>query len=557
LNLLSLVRPLLDLPPRRTTTSDETLWVEMPDGARLATRVFRPRNRERGPAVLLRTPYGSRNWRTPLFLLAKLCAEAGYASVVQDVRGRFASEGRFHPFVHEAADGERAVHWLAEQPWCDGRVALAGFSYVAFSAWAARAAAPEPVRAVISGLGASNLHPVFFPGGAFSLETALRWSAVAGEREGLTERQVDLTRAFPFRPVREADRVAVRERPWYREWLDHPRLDDYWSSFRPSLAGAPASLLLAGWYDLFLGPQLEDHAALVAGGADARLVVGPWTHGRYLRRQASPRRRWFGHVVVREILSFLDRHLGEGGAEPDSPVRVHPLAGDEWRALPAWPPAEGEQRLHLRSGGRANTLSGDGRLSPEPPGDEPPDRFSYDPDDPVPTRGGPLLGPGGAVDPRSVEARDDVLCYTGEPLAAGALLAGPVRAHLYVASSAPDTDFTARLVRIPAQGEPSNLCEGIARCRWRGGGLEPLWLEPDTPLALEVDLWATCARLRRGDRLRLEVSSSNFPRFDRNPNTREDPARAQGGVTAQQTVLHDAEHPSCLTLSFLENDTGP
>jgi hypothetical protein len=550
---LDVLRAALDLPPRRAAATAHWQWVEMADGVRLATWVFRPADRPRAPVVLIRTPYGARSFRVPMRLLARLFAEAGYACALQDVRGRYESEGQFEPFVNEAADGERTLAWLLDQAWCDGRLALVGFSYLAFTAWAAAARAPDAVRAVAVGIGASDFHPVFYPGGAFSLETALRWAASLGERADVPEWRIDLARALRFRPVRAADRVAIRERSFYRDWLDHPRRDEFWRARSAPLERMPAALLLAGWYDLFLGPQLADYAALAAGGAAARpprLVVGPWTHGRYARWSFGPREQWFAHVAASEILAFLDRELGDDGAPAARPVRLFELGGRGWIDADAWPPpGTAERSLYLRGAGRANTLAGDGRLELEAPGGaEPPDRFDYDPASPVPSLGGALLGPCGALDQRPVELRPDVLCYTSAPLDRDLHLAGPVRAVLFVASSAPDTDFTAKLVDVAPDGLATNLCEGVARCRWRLGGTEPAWLEPGAAVRLEIDLAATCARIARGHRLRLEVSSSSLPRFDRNPNTRDDPARAERGAPARQTVLHDTEHPSRLVL---------
>lgn len=547
-----LLRWALDLPPRRhRSISADTQWVAMADGVRLATTVWRPTGVERAPAVLLRTPYGSRRLATPMFLLARIFAEAGHAAVVQDVRGRYASEGEFTPFVNEAADGASCVRWAAEQSWCNGSVGLVGFSYLAYAAWAAQAACPEPVKAVAVGIGASNLHDTFYPGGAFSLETALRWAAGVGERENLPERRVDFERAVRHRPIRQADRVAIRQRDFYRDWLDHPRLDAYWQAFRPDVRRAPATLLVAGWWDFFLGPQLADHAALAAS-ADAgatRLVLGPWSHGRYVRRTWSPRTRWFGRAAVLEMLRFLDRELLgiDDGAAPALRMLPVSCAGPEerWLDADAWPPPDVRaQRLHLRAGAR---------LDPEPPGAEDPTRFTYDPEDPAPSCGGALIGPGGPMDQRGVEARADVLTFT-EPAAHGRarLIAGPARCILHAASSAPDTDFTAKLVDVAPDGTAINLAEGIVRCRWRDGGDEPSWLEPDVPVRLEIDLWAVGARVSAGHRLRVEISSSSFPRYDRNPNTRDDPATAEKSTPARQTIFHDAERPSNVEIHVRE-----
>jgi putative CocE/NonD family hydrolase len=237
-------------------------------------------------------------------------------------------------------------------------------------------------------------------------------------------------------------------------------------------------------------------------------------------------------------------------------VRLFVGGERRWREASAWPlPEARERRLHLRSGGRAKGSGGDGRLDEQaPPEGEPVDRFTYDPSDPVPTRGGCLLGPGGgSLDQRSIEMRADVLCYTTAPLSQDLVVVGPVQVVLFAASNAPDSDFTAKLVDVDADGAAVNLCDGIRRCRWREGDSDPVWLEPDAPVRLAIDLCATAFRLPAGHRLRLEVSSSNFPRFDRNANTRAEPtsATAQESAPAEQTVFHDAPHPSHLVIPVL------
>jgi putative CocE/NonD family hydrolase len=260
-------------------------------------------------------------------------------------------------------------------------------------------------------------------------------------------------------------------------------------------------------------------------------------------------------VCLRETGAFLERHL-EGATRIPAPVRVFVGGERRWREAAAWPIPEAEPlRLHLRSGGRANSLVGDGRLEEEAPGaEELPDRFTYDPSDPVPSCGGALPGPGGgAADQRALEARADVLCYTSAPLESERLVLGPVRVLLHVASSAPDTDFSAKLVDVDRDGAAVHLCEGIARCRWRAGGDEPTWLEPDEPIQLAIDLGAAAFRFGTGHRIRLEISSSNVPRFDGNGNVRAEPARLTTDAceTARQTVFHEAERPSQLLLEVL------
>jgi putative CocE/NonD family hydrolase len=493
----------------------------------------------------------------PVWLaLGRTLAGAGYGVVVQDVRGRYESEGRFTPFVHEAPDGEAMVRWIAEQNWFDGRLALAGLSYPGYAAWAALPRAGELVKAVIVALVGRDFHTTLYPGGALAASLALGWGVGLGERTGVAPQRLDLQRALRFRPLLEADRVALRETPWYRDWLTHPRFDAYWSALVPELpTPCPPTLLLGGWYDVALAAQLDDYAKVreraQAGTATTpHLLVGPWARGGLRARGAWRQRLATLRLACRESLAFLDRHV-LGDDRRLAPVRLFVGGGVRWREAEAWPPREAEpRRWHLRSGGNANTRAGDGRLDPEPAaGCEPCDRFRYDPSDPVPSRGGALLGAdGGPRDQRPVEGRQDVLCYTTDPLAEPIEITGPVRVALFVTSSARDTDFTAKLVDVEPGRAALNLCEGIVRTRWRKGGSEPLWLEPERPVRITIDLGGIAHRFGVGHRLRLEISSSSFPRFDCNPNGGDDPARvvAEGCIVAQQTVLHDAEHPSHL-----------
>jgi len=554
-----ILRQLLGLPRRRFASESSTHWLSLSDGVRLATTRIRPEGvgAERSPTVLIRTPLSTQNSADPSRLLARLIAEDGYTVVLQECRGRYASEGRFTPFENEARDGEETLAWIAEQAWGSGPLGLLGFGYSGFAAWAALSGKPEGIGAMVIGFHGRDPYASLYPGGALGLEGALHFGVGSGEREVVPDRRFELARGVGFRPVCEADRVALCRVHAFRSWTSHPRRDAYWSARAPAVpARPPPTLLLAGWYDPALGPQLADYAELkraaeVNDAPAPELVVGPWAAGRSVRCGRSGRQR---SIVLRAVLSFLDRSLRDG-AQRSAPVRAFMHEADVWREFPTWPPPGAEERVfYLRSGGRANGLVGDGELSPEAPADEEaPDSFVYDPEDPVPTVGGFRIGQWGPADQRPVEARADVLCYSTRPLAADLEVAGPVRLVLFAASSAPDTDFTAKLVDVAPDGSAAHRCEGIVRARSQAEGETPIWFEADAPRRFEIDLWATSCRFRAGHRIRVEVSSSNFPRFDRNPNTRDEPETAdvERFSAARQTVLHDAEHPSQLVLRVL------
>lgn len=529
-------------------------WVALADGTRLATHVVRPAGSQSGavPTLLVRSagPADAGGLR----VLAHLASERGYAVVVQSCRGRNASEGRFQPFVDEARDGAQAIDWIREQPWSDGRLALAGSGYAGYAAWAACARARARVSALAVGFAGRDPYAWLYAGGALQLEFALRLGVGIGESATVAARHLDMTRAVRFRPLREADRVALRRTDWFRDWVDHPERDAFWESLCPALPDPPPpTLMIAGWYDPALGAQLRDcadvaSAARASGAAAPQLVIGPWGATPLTRRERTRGTRRIA-TGVRATLAFLDRHLRDAPGAA-APVRAYVRGAKTWREAPAWPPPQARAHsFYLRSGRDAPGRGGVGHLSARPPdAGELPDAFVYDPADTVPSWGGvSLVGPSGPVDQREIERRGDVLCYTGNPLTADLEIVGPVRVELFADSDASTTDFTAKLVEVGDDGAARNLCEGIARRRG-DRGRERGRIEP-----LEIDLWAAGARIRAGARLRVEISSSNFPRFDRNSNTAVEPARAVEAdlVPARQTVYHDAAHPSRLVLHTL------
>jgi putative CocE/NonD family hydrolase len=519
-------------PERRARLVAETR-VSMRDGVRLRTLRFGPADGERHPTVLIRTPYGI-GWGNPLPwlpLFAPFLARRGYHVVLQDTRGRHGSEGTFYPMRHEADDGHDTLAWLETQSWFDGRLGMWGASYFGYTQWSVAEQPPPYLKALVPIVTTTDFHSMFYVGGAFSLASALRWAAGNGGRRGRLPPERRLPAAARIRPLGAALRATGRSAAFYEDWIDHPERDEYWGGIdRLGARGTRIPVLsVAGLYDMFCGPQLADFATL---GEAACLDFTPAAHGSYA---ISPRKLgWQRARIVSYFathLDFLDHHL-QGRPLARARVRHYVVGADRFADAPSWPPPDAAPlRLHLRSGGR---------LDPEAPGsDEAPDRFVYDPADPVPSRGGTFLGPRcGPADQRPLESRRDVLRYDTGPLRDALELAGPVRAELRVSSDAPATDFTAKLVHLPADAtRPAlNLCDGIARVAHVGG----------EAMTLAIDLWHASARIPAGDRLRLEVSSSNFPRFDAHPNVAGHPGHARETRIAHQTVHHARDAASWL-----------
>jgi hypothetical protein len=525
-------------PEHRARVLEESA-VAMRDGVRLRTLRVGPAEGGARPTLLIRTPYGI-GWNPPLFALpivARFFARRGYHVVLQDTRGRYGSEGAFYPLRPEADDGRDALEWISKQPWFDGRLGMWGASYFGYTQLSVAADPPEYLKALVPIVTTTDFHAFFYPGGAFSLLSALRWAAGNGERKGRRAPERRLPAAARARPLRGAVDATGRSAAFFADWVDHPELDDYWRAINRTEARGTRvpTLNVAGTYDIFCGPQIEDFHSL---GAASCLDLTPAAHGSYAI--SARRLGWRNAGMLRQFashLAFLDHHL-QGRPLARGRVRRYVQGEDRWLESPTWPPPGARSvRLHLRAGARLDAEA--------PGGDEAPDRFVYDPSDPVPTRGGTFLGPrAGPADQRPLESRADVLRYDTPPLAHAHTLAGPVRVHLRVSSDAPATDFTAKLVQVPADpGRPAlNLCEGIARLPRIDGEAIPA----------AIDLWHASAAIPAGDRLRLEISSSNFPRFDAHPNVAGHPGHATEQRPARQTVHHARDAASWLELVALD-----
>jgi uncharacterized protein len=542
----AVIARLLDLPPARSRVQVERdIAIPMPDGVRLMADHYHPRAPGAYPTVLVRTPYGRGREaggvvsRLSIFM-ARRFAERGYHVVVQTVRGRFDSEGVFRPRADDPVDGRATLAWIAAQPWCNGVVGMWGNSYLGFVQWAVAADAPPVLKALVPSFTGSQAATRYFPDGAFALLNTLAWLQVlyppGGRRLGLLGMRAQaraLDAALRHLPMTEADAVAVgKPVAFYREWLAHPTpTDPFWAD-QDFSGGVPRATvpihLVGGWYDLFLSSLLQDYTTLCAAGRPPHLTIGPWTHASLRGMLAS----------LREGMGWFAVHLAEQPPAPirEAPVRIHLMGAGEWRDLAAWPPTTDPAAYFLHAGG---ALAAAALAAAEPP-----DQYRYDPADPTPSRGGPvLLPPAGPKDQRALEARPDVLCYTTAPLAADLDVIGAPRLVLYVRSTLEHTDFLGRLCDVAPNGRSINICDGLVRIEPGKG--EP---QPDGSLRLEIALWATAQRFKRGHRLRLQVASGAHPRWSRNLGTGEPLASGIRMLPADQTIYHDAAHPSALML---------
>lgn len=538
--------------------------VAMRDGVQLSADVYRPqdsREGERFPAVLLRTPYnkaGEKSVET-----GKWFAKRGYAVVIMDVRGRGDSDGDFRPYRDEGRDGYDSVAWCADQEWCSGDVATMGGSYLGHIQWLTALQQPPHLVTMIVLVTPSDPF-VEWPTGAQS-PMHLCWFHYTSGRVNQVMEAVDWSKVYEHLPLMTMDEQAGRINPHWREQLQHTRLDDYWEPlcYQDKFEQIDLPVMhISGWYDdEQIGTPLNfrgmtEGAASEFARRNQKLLMGPWGHR--VNTTSKLGEVDFGPQALIDLrgvqLAWLDRWLKDRQPpEEEDPVRIFVMGRNEWRHEKEWPLARTEwTHFYLHSEGSANSRFGDGSLSTEAPGVQPPDRYRYDPARPVPFITEPVSSQiGGPDDYAAIERRDDVLVYVTPPLETEMEITGPIRLQLYAASSAVDTDFTAKLVDVHPTGFVQRLCDGIVRARFRDGMRNPQLIEPEKIYQYSIDLWNTSQVFFKGHRIGLEIASSAFPKFDRNLNTGEDLATGTRMVTAQQTVYHDAEHPSALVLPLI------
>jgi uncharacterized protein len=577
--------------PTHRVKVEKNVMVTMRDGTRLATDIYRPAGVDGPlPVVMTRLPYN----KDLVGVVGKMLAGEGYIYVIQDCRACFHSEGDvFIPMVYEREDGQDTIAWIAQQPWFNGSLATWGPSYLGITQWAV---ADSPyLKCMYPQITTGRLDEAIFSGGAFHFRLASGWSAGVGKQHGnqslldtTTDKVDPKTQGFynaplsPELPIKFTElrglSVADLQKKMAQamglpegqtppnfvekmmEMMNYPAFAENAEAFNfrhYDQVKAPM-LLVGGWYDIFIKAQLDDFVALrnvgTEAGLNTKIIIGPWGHVSGFRKDAG--RDAKKSAILRDffLMDWYEHWLKgvSNGIENAAPVKLYVMGKNTWREEREWPLARTRYtNYYLHGGGRANGVKGDGALAPEAPGAEAADRYTYDPRDPVPTAGGNnLLEDVGAKDQKAVEARPDVLIYTTAPLTEDLEVTGPITLVLYAQSSAVDTDFVAKLCDVAPNGVSLNLSQGAVRARYRDSLSEPSLLEPGKIYEYKIELWPTSNLFRKGHRVRLQLTSSSFPLYDRNTN-----AGGQGGpaniVVADQTVLHDREHASHLVLPII------
>jgi len=550
------------------------------DGVVLRADIYRPAQQGKYPVLLERTPYD----KTRVADFAYRAAARNYVVVVQDVRGRFSSDGEWYPFKHESNDGYDAVEWAAGLPSSNGKVGMVGGSYIGATQMLAAVAHPPHLAGICPVVTASDYHENWvYQGGAFEQWFSESWTSLLAQDtldrlakrgtnalEGVSVWPVDKYPVFRMKFDPAGENVTKELAPYFLDWLDHPAYDAYWKQWSieekyPEIQ-VPA-LTITAWYDIFLGGSLRNYVGLKSNGgnvesrAKQRLLIAIGGHSGSGEKIGAldfgPAAAEYDETAT--ILDWYDYLLKDSQNEfaHAKPVKIFVMGINKWRSEDEWPLSRAKMtHFYLHSEGNANTALGDGSLSIRRPEDEKPDRYVYDPANPAPTAGGPLCCdpvhvPAGPQDQSAVESRKDVLVYSTPPLDEGLEVTGPVTLNLFAASTAVDTDFTAKLVDVAPDGAAHNLTEGIVRARYRTSREYATKLQPGSAEEYQIDLWATSNVFLKGHRIRIEISSSNFPRFDRNLNTGEDSGHSASYISATNTVLHDKTHPTSILLPVI------
>jgi len=575
-----------------TVTKQADVAAKMRDGVTLLADVYRPTEAGSYPVILMRLPYDKSTAQTYVYASPEFYASHCYIVAIQDVRGQYASQGTFYAFRDEMNDGYDSVEWAAALQGSNGKVGMYGFSYVGATQWLAAVMQPPHLATIVPAMTSSDYYDGWsYEGGAWSLAFEESWPiftiALASARRTGDQSSVAKIVDAAGKIAQTYNHLPLTDYPWlspgvptvagyFYDWLAHDTWDDYWQqwSIRKRYGRVQVPVLnFAGWYDVFLNGSIENFVGMrKEGGSDVarsaqRLVIGPYIHFPWNAKVGDVD---FGFEAINPIdglqLAWFDHWLKgkDNGADREAAVRVFVMGVNRWRDAADWPiPGTRFTKYYLRSLGEANTRFGNGRLDTDAPmADEPPDHYRYDPNDPVPSRGGhscctPEVAPVGPYDQAEIEQRADVLVYSTPVLQQPVEVTGPISLTLFAASSAVDTDWTAKLVDVYPDGRAINLNNSIIRARYRDSLEHTSPISPGQTYKYVINIWPTSNLFLPGHKIRLEISSSNFHNYDRNPNTGHPFGVDAVMQPADQTVHHDAQHASFVMLPIIPEPMRP
>ena len=535
---------------------DFNVRVKMRDGVELSADIYRPEAEGRFPVILNRTPYT----KTGSVKTARFFVERGYVFVAMDVRGRGDSDGEFVPYRNDGQDGYDAVEWCAAQPWSTGKVGTIGGSYNGRIQWLTAVLQPPHLTTMIAMVTPSDTF-VEWPTGTH-LPMDISWYHFTAGHVLQNMEAVDWSKIHSHLPLYTMDEAVGRPSAYWKEDLEHPQLDDYWEALRYQnkydRVKVPV-LHISGWYDdEQIGTPLNFIGMTTKGPEGVRkkqkMLMGPWPHA--INSTSKLADVEFGPSATIDLNGYFLRWFDywlrdkDTGILSEPPVRIFVMGDNTWSDENEWPIGRTRwTNYYMHSLGRANSLFGDGSLSATLPAAEPADSYTSDPEHPVPFITEPSFAQiGSAEDYRPVERRDDVLVYTSEPLAEDLTVCGPIKVELYASSTAKDTDFMGMLIDVWPEGYAQRLIDGMVRARYRGGMDKASLIEPGKVYPFTLDLWNTCQTFKKGHRIRLQIASSAFPKYDRNAQTGDNLAKATRLQKAEQKIYHDKNHPSHIIL---------
>jgi predicted acyl esterase len=523
---------------------EKNVMIPMSDGINLAANISKPDTEDKYPVILIRTPYGKDNREDDY---VAYWAEKGYVFIIQDCRGTNQSAGEWNPGFNEYQDGLDTRKWIISQEWSNGEIGTSGGSYLGYTQFVSATKPDKSLKALYAIIPLMDWYDFAYFGGAYSLGDSYNWGAsMSSPEEGegviMDNDTWDWEKSYRVLPLIDMDQSVGKKLPWMRKWIENPTHNENWAPFSMSeyynKIQTPV-ITISGWYDIFIHQALDYHSNAIKNHKEHQyLIIGPWGHAP-------------NYPAGDRNFSLIPMDL-----DTLSPIKLFVMGKNEWRDEDDWPLKRTEYvNYYFKSEGKANTLKGDGSLSLKTSESNIADSFSYDPENPVKTIGGQVLFyEFGAFDQREVEKRDDVLVYTSDILNSELEVTGPVKVVLYASTDGRDTDWTAKLVDVYPDGRAFNLCEGIIRARYNENPLKPVLIKPNKIYKYEIDLWATSNVFLAGHRIRVEISSSNFPRFDRNPNTGNTFGMDSELRIAHQKVHHSKEYPSHIVLPVIPKE---